>query len=84
LTERPIVTLSPDTAAPISTTLQDEQIRLLGEIITTIHQTVTQEACHNHGIQRLLTKTMRDQHAADQHQLQTMAHTLAEIITEQQ
>jgi len=27
---------------------------------------------------------MRDQHAADQQQLQTMAHTLAEIITEQQ
>jgi len=75
---------SPDAAAPTSATLQDEQIGLLGEIVTTIHQTVTQEAHHNHGIQHLLAKTMCDQHAADQQQLQTMAHTLAEIITKQQ
>jgi len=74
----------PNAAAPASPTLQDVQICLLGEIFTTIHQTVTQEARHNHGIQRLLAKTIRDHHAADQQQLQTMAHTLAETITKQQ
>jgi len=74
----------PDVAVPARATLLYKQIRLLGEIVTTIHQTVTQEARHNHEIQRLLAKTIRYQHAADQQQLQTMAHTLAEIITEQQ
>jgi len=71
-------------AVPARATLLYKQIRLLGEIVTTIHQTVTQEARHNHEIQCLLAKTIRYQHAADQQQLQTMAHTLAEIITEQQ
>ena len=73
-----------DGAAPTHATHQDEQIRLLGEIVTTIHQTVTQEARHNHGIQRLLAQTMRGQHEADQQQLQGFARTLAGIINEQQ
>jgi len=72
----------PDTTAHASH--QDEQIRLLGEIATTIHQTVTQEARHNHGIQRLLAQTMRGQHEADQQQLQGFTRTLAGIIHEQQ
>jgi len=72
----------PDTTAHASH--QDEQIHLLGEIVTTIHQTVTQEARHNHGIQRLLAQTMRGQHEADQQQLQGFTRTLAGIIHEQQ
>jgi len=62
----------------------DNQIRLLAEIITTVQNTVIQEARHNYGIQRLLAQTMRDQHDADQQQLQRMAWTLGAIITEQQ
>jgi len=44
----------------------DNQIRLLAEIITTVQNTVIQEARHNYGIQRLLAQTMRDQHDVDQ------------------
>jgi len=62
----------------------DNQIRLLAEIITTVQNTVIQEARHTYGIQRLLAQTMCDQHDADQRQLQRMARTLGAIITEQQ
>jgi len=54
---------NPDTKA---TTPPDDQIRLLSEIITTVQNTVIQEAHHNYGIQRLLAQTMRDKHNADQ------------------
>jgi len=62
----------------------DDQIRLLAEIITSVQNTVIQEARHNYGIQRLLALTMRDQHDANQRQLQRMARTLGAIITQQQ
>jgi len=62
----------------------DDQIRLLVEIITTVQNTVIQEARHNYGIQRLLAQTIRDQHKADQRQLQRMARTLKTITAEQQ
>jgi len=62
----------------------EDQIRLLAEIITTVQNTVIQEARHNYGIQRLLAQTMRDQHNADQRQLQKMARTLEAITAEQQ
>jgi len=62
----------------------DDQIRLLAEIITTVQNTVIQEAHHNYGIQRLLAQTMRDQHNADQRQLQRMAPTLETITAKQE
>jgi len=57
-----------ETATPL-----DDQIRPLAEIITTVQNTVKQEARHNYGIQRLLAQTIRDQHNTDQRQLQRMA-----------
>jgi len=62
----------------------DVQIRLVAEIITTVQNTVIQEARHNCGIQRLLAQTLCDQHNADQRQLQRMARTLETITAEQQ
>jgi len=62
----------------------DDQIRLLAEIITTVQNTVIQEGRHNYGIQRLLAEMMRDQHNADQRQLQRMARTLEAITAKQQ
>jgi len=72
---------NPDVEAA---TPPDNQICLLAEIITIVQNTVIQEARHNYRIQRLLAQTMRDQHDADQRQLQRMARTLGAIITEQQ
>jgi len=72
---------NPDAEAA---TPPDDQIRLLAEIITTVQNTVIQESRHNYGIQRLLAQTMRDQHNADQRQLQRMARTLETITAEQQ
>jgi len=56
-----------------ATALQDEQIRLLGEVVTMIDQTITQDARHNHVVQRTMAQTMRDQHEAHQRQLQQIA-----------
>jgi len=64
--------------------LPDDQIRLLAEIITTVQNTVIQEARHNYGIQCLLAQTMCEQHNTDQQQLQRMARTLETISAEQQ
>jgi len=71
-------------AATPTTTLQDEKITLLGEIITMIHETTTQDACRNHLVHQTLAQHMNDFHDADQQQLQRMTPTLGTIITEQQ
>jgi len=39
------------TPDPATATLQDEQLGLLSEIVTMIHQTTTQDARHNHVVQ---------------------------------
>ena len=87
----PLADITPPQEAPVeenpdaeAAAPPDNQIRLLAEIITTVQNTVIQEARHNYGIQRLLAQTMRDQHNANQRQLQRMAWTLGAIITEQQ
>jgi len=70
--------------AAATAALQDEQLALLGEIVTMIHQTTTRDACHNHVVHRTLTLRMNVFHYADQQQLQQMTNTLGAIITEQQ
>ena len=89
----PLADITPPQEAPAAAkenpdaevaTPQDDQIRLLVEIITTVQNTVIQEAHHNYGIQCLLAQTMSDQHNADQRQLQRMARTLETITAEQQ
>ena len=89
----PLADITPPQKAPAATkenpdtemaTPPDDQIRLLAEIITTVQNTVIQEVRHNYGIQRLLAQTMRDQHNADQRQLQRMARTQETITAEQQ
>jgi len=71
---------------PAATTaaLQDEQLALLREIVTMIHQTTTQDARRNHVVHRTLTQRMNEFHYADQQQLEQMTNTLGAIITEQQ
>jgi len=64
--------------------LQDEQLTLLGEIVTMIHQTTTWNARRNHVVQRTLALRMNEFYDADQQQLQQMDNTLGAIITEQQ
>jgi len=64
--------------------LQDEQLALLGEIVTMIHQTTTRDARRNHVVHRTLAQRMNEFHYADQQQLQQMTNTLGAIITEQQ
>jgi len=68
---------------PATTTLQDEQLGLLGEIVTMIHQTTTQDARRNHVVQRNLAQAMNERYEAEQQQLRRITHTLAEITTEQ-
>jgi len=70
---------------PAATTaaLQDEQLALLGEIVTVIHQTTTWDAHRNHIVHRTLAHRMNKFHYADQQQLQQMTNTLGAIITEQ-
>ena len=41
-----------------TTALQEEQLALLGEIVTMIHQTTTQNVCRNHVVHRMLTQRM--------------------------
>ena len=64
--------------------LQDEQLALLGEIVTRIHQTTTRVAHRNHVVDRMLAQRKNEFHDADQQQLQQMTNTLGAIITEQQ
>jgi len=64
--------------------LQDEQLTLLREIVTMIHQTTTRDARRNHVVHRTLAQRMNEFHDADQQQLQQMTNTLGAIITEQQ
>jgi len=70
--------------AAATAALQDEQLALLGEIVTMIHETTTRDACRNHVVHRTLTQRMNEFHYVDQQQLQHMINTLEAIITEQQ
>ena len=81
-TEKP--TSDPVAAAAVAATLQDEQITLLGEIVTMIHETTTQNARRNHVVHCTLAQRMNEFHDTDQQQLQRMANTLEIIIAEQQ
>ena len=74
----------PLDAAPTSTTLQDEQLTLLGDIVTMIHQTITRDARRNDVVHRTLAQRMNELHDADQQRLQGMTRVLAEIVKEQQ
>ena len=89
----PLANITPPQEAPTaaeenpdaeSATPPDDQILLLAGIITTVQNTVIQEACHNYGIQRLMAQTMRDQHNTDHRQLQRMARSLETITAKQQ
>ena len=71
-------------AATMAAAIQEERLTLLGEIVTTIHQTTTQDARRNHAVHRALAQRMNEFHDADQQQLQRMASTLETIIAEQQ
>ena len=55
----------PIAVATMTATLQDEQLTLLGEIITMIHQTTTREACRNHVVHRTLAQQMNEFHDVD-------------------
>jgi len=70
--------------AAATAALQDEQLALLGEIVTMIHQTTTRDARRNQVVHRTLTQCLNEFHDADQQQLQQIANTLGAIITEQQ
>jgi len=74
----------PHAAAATSTTPQDEQLALLGEIVTMIHQTTTGEARCNHVVHRTLAQCMNELHDTDQQRLEGMTRVPAEIVTEQQ
>jgi len=45
--------------------LQDEQLALLGEIITMIHQTTTRDARRNHVVHRTLAQQLNEFHYVD-------------------
>jgi len=75
---------NPIAAATMTATLQDEQLTLLGEIVTLIHQTTTLDARRNHVIHWMFTQQMNEFYDTDQQQLQQMTNTLGAIITEQQ
>jgi len=64
--------------------LQDEQLALLGEIVTMIHQTTTRDAVRNYVVHRTLAQQRNKFHDTDLQQLQQMTNTLGAIITEQQ
>jgi len=74
----------PITAATMTAALQDEQLTLLGEIVTMIHQTTTRNACPNHVVHWTLAQRMNEFHDMEQQQLQQMTNTLGAIIIEQQ
>jgi len=70
--------------AAVTAALQDEQLALLGEIVTMIHQTTTRDARCNHVVHRTLAQRMNEFHYVDEQQLQQMTNTLGAIINEQQ
>jgi len=74
----------PIAAATMTAALQDEQLTLLGEIVTIRHQTTTRDARRNEVVHWTLPQWMNEFHNTDQQQLQQMANTLGAIITEQQ
>jgi len=74
----------PAAATTMIAARQDEQLTLLGEFVTMIHQTTTRNACCNHVVQQTLALCMNNLCYTDQQQLQRMTHTLETIITEQQ
>jgi len=55
----------PIPAATMTPALQDEQLTLLGEIVTMIHQTTTWDARRNHVVQRMLAQRMNKFHDTD-------------------
>jgi len=59
-------TEDPAAAATVAAALQDEQLTLLGEIVTMIYQTTTQDARRNHVVHRTLAQRMNEFHDADQ------------------
>jgi len=74
----------PIATATITAALQDEQLTLLGEIVTMIHQTTTRDTSCNCVVHRMLAQQMNEFHNTDQQQLQQMTNTLGANITEQQ
>ena len=72
----------PIAVATMTAALQDEQLTILGEIVTMIHQTTTQDARRNHVVHRTLAQWIHEFHNTDQQQLQQMANTLEAIISE--
>jgi len=70
--------------AAVTAALQDEQLALLGEIVTMIHQTTTRDVRCNHVVHRTLALRMNEFYDADQQQLQQMTNTLGAIIPKQQ
>jgi len=81
---------TPDSAtdyiavATMTAALQDEQLTLLGEIVTMIHQTTTRNARCNHVVHQTHARRMNEFHNMDQQQLQQMSNIRGAIITEQQ
>jgi len=71
-------------AAAVSTTPQEEQLALLGEIITMIHQTTTPDTRCKHVVHRTLAQHMNELLDADQQRLQGTIRFLAEIVIERQ
>jgi len=59
----------PIAAATMTAVLQDEQLTLLGEIVTMIHQTTTWDARRNHIVHGTLAQRMNEFHDMDQQQL---------------
>jgi len=55
----------PIAAATMTTALQDEQLSLLGEIVTMIHQTTTRDARRNHVVHQTLAQWMNKYDDAD-------------------
>jgi len=53
-------------AVTMTAALQDEQLTLLGEIVTMIHQTTTQDARRNHVVHRRLAQRMNEFYDTDQ------------------
>jgi len=52
--------------AAVTAALQDEQLALLGEIVTMIHPTTTRDPRRNHVVHRTLAQRMNEFHDADQ------------------
>jgi len=61
--------------AAATAALQDEQLALLGEIVTMIHQTTTRDAHRNHVVHQTLAQRMNEFHYVDKQQLEQMTNT---------